>query len=250
MRGQANRLAYPCRWNFILRDRRTAIFSCAVGNHNFRGSMGNSAAVPYSSQQEPLNSVAVASNVPSPNQQQQNLNDNNSSNAINTNTTNNNNNNNNVNGNRPGNFIISLAPRRGVLEGDNLFGTIRNDLSAYFPFGRFAPPPPIHHATTIKSMVNLHKDSVVFVRDGEEGHDVAMYKVHFKFDALEPCSIKVYFIATETLDQHKRPMYDPLSLSPIPLCPSVLPPLSFPLCPPPSVLPPLSFLHAKSHGLL
>lgn len=166
--------------------------------------MGNSVGVPYSFQQEPLNGVVVSSDNVRNNNNAQSENNVNINNGTNSNTSNNANNpnSNNANGARPNNFIISLAPRRGVLDGDNLFGTIRNDLAAYFPFGRLAPPPPIHQATTIKSLVNLHKDSVVFVR--EEGD---LYKVHFTFDALEPCSIKVYFNASETLDENKKPVY-------------------------------------------
>jgi E3 ubiquitin-protein ligase MGRN1 len=176
--------------------------------------MGNSAGVPYSFQQEPLHGVVVASDA-NRNQNNTNVqnndvngNINNSANNVSSNNINNASNNanvingdNNANGARPGNFIISLAPRRG-LDGDNLFGAIRNDLASYFPFGRFAPPPPIHQATTIKSLVNLHKDSVVFTREGEGD----MYKLHFKFDALEPCVIKVYLNATEILDEDKKPV--------------------------------------------
>lgn len=181
--------------------------------------MGNSASGPYTFRQEPLNGIVVASdpgsvtNVRNQNNTnvQNNENNGNATSANNGNNINNGNiinsnnniNINNPNGGRPGNFIISLAPRRGVLDGDNLFGTIRNDLAAYFPFGRFAPPPPVHQATTIKSLINLHKDSVVFTREGEGDS----YKVHFKFDALEPCAIKVYFNATEILDEDKKPVY-------------------------------------------
>lgn len=133
-----------------------------------------------------------------------------------------NNNDNNVAGdnNRAGNFIINLGPRRGgMLDGDNIFGAIRNDLAAYFPFGRVAPPPPVHSTSSIKSLVNLHKDSVHLTRvslpprhddasekrieDGErEGEQQVAgdqvekeyaYNLAFVFDSLEACEVRIIF---------------------------------------------------------
>lgn len=148
--------------------------------------MGNTlSGAQYTFQQEPLNGVVVA-NGNNPGQPANNVdNDNNAD-------------------NRAGNFILSLAPRRGLLDGENnLFGTIRNDLAAYFPFGRIAPPPPVHQTSSIKSLINLHKDSVQLLRlphnDGEKESDDLLYKLAFIFDATEDCEVRIIFQSPPSL---------------------------------------------------
>lgn len=170
--------------------------------------MGNTlSGAQYTFQQEPLNGVVVA-NGNNPGQPANNVdNDNNAD-------------------NRAGNFILSLAPRRGLLDGENnLFGTIRNDLAAYFPFGRIAPPPPVHQTSSIKSLINLHKDSVQLLRlphnDGEKESDDLLYKLAFIFDATEDCEVRIIFQSPPSLslDSSKDKSvyaykFNPLSLPP------------------------------------
>lgn len=105
---------------------------------------------------------------------------------------------NNANNNNPlatndnTNLLTLNAGRR---EGDLGF---RADLSSLlsFPYRTNFPPPSIHEATTVKSTVNVNKDTLQLVRDENFPNH---YRIKFVYDATTPCTIRVNFLVKDTI---------------------------------------------------
>lgn len=58
----------------------------------------------------------------------------------------------------------------------------------------YPPPEPGEPTKPLKSLVNIRKESLRFVRT-EEGKTV--FNIEFMFDCDAPCSITIYYFCTE-----------------------------------------------------
>jgi hypothetical protein len=80
-----------------------------------------------------------------------------------------------------------------------LFGGVTRPIisSLYNSFRR--QPPEVHQITTVKSPINLNKNSLQLIPIDENNKH--KYKVHFLFDSSQPCLINIYYAAKETFNE-------------------------------------------------
>jgi len=87
-----------------------------------------------------------------------------------------------------------------------LFGGVRPDLSFLTTLrGKTAPSPQVHQMTTVKCPININKQSLQLVQVNE--NDKNIYRVQFLLDTTENCTVEVFYVVQETLNDQGEPTY-------------------------------------------
>jgi hypothetical protein len=60
--------------------------------------------------------------------------------------------------------------------------------------------PPLNHTVSIKSPVNIHKNTIKLIPTEEKG----VYNISFNFDCTEDCVIRIFYVAKEIVEQDRK----------------------------------------------